>query len=134
MIVAAAVAGVLLVVVIVIGLRLRATGERATAAEAERDRLKAEGDALRAQLAERDRTVRELTPYRGFVEDAGDWVWATDADGTLTFSNAAGAALLGHEDLEVVRLRTSPMRKIGMPTRPPRAGPGSCAGCTPTAR
>ena len=33
------------------------------------------------------------------MEDAGDWVWATDADGTLTFSNAAGAALLGHEDL-----------------------------------
>jgi EAL and modified HD-GYP domain-containing signal transduction protein len=98
-IVAAAVAGVLLVVVIVIALRLRATGARASAAEAERDRLKAEGDALRAQLAERDRTVRELTPYRGFVEEAGDWVWATDADGRITFSNAAGAALLGHEDL-----------------------------------
>ena len=93
MIVAAVLAGVLVVVVIVAAVRLRSTGQRADAAEAERDRLKAEGEALRAQLGERDRTVRELTPYRGFVEDAGDWVWATDADGTLTFSNAAGACV-----------------------------------------
>ena len=30
---------------------------------------------------------------------AEDWIWAADGDGTLTFSNAAGAALLGHDDL-----------------------------------
>ncbi len=99
MIVAAVLAGVLLVVLIVVGVRLQATGRRAQEAEAERDRLKAESAQLRGQLAERDRTVQELTPYRGLVEDAGDWVWATDADGTITFSNAAGAELLGHEDL-----------------------------------
>ena len=33
------------------------------------------------------------------MEGAGDWIWATDADGTLTFFNPPGAALLGHEDL-----------------------------------
>ena len=99
MIVEAVLAGVLVVVVIVAAVRLRATGHRAEAAEAERDRLKAEGEALRAQLAERDKTVQELTPYRGLVEDAGDWMWATDAEGTITYTNAAGAELLGHDDL-----------------------------------
>jgi EAL and modified HD-GYP domain-containing signal transduction protein len=33
------------------------------------------------------------------VEDATDWVWETDAEGVLTFSNPAGAELLGEEDL-----------------------------------
>ena len=61
-------AGVLVVVVIVAAVRLRATGQRAEAAEAERDRLKAEGEALRAQLAERDRTVR-----RARRRTAGSW-------------------------------------------------------------
>jgi c-di-GMP phosphodiesterase len=98
-IVEAVLAGVLVVVVIVAAVRLRSTGQRAAAAEAERDRLKAEGEALRAQLAQRDKAVEELTPYRGLVEDAGDWVWATDAEGTITFSNAAGAQLLGHDEL-----------------------------------
>ena len=99
MIVEAVLAGVLVVVVLVAALRLRAAGRRAAALEAERARLEADGAALRAQLAEREQEVAELTPYRGVVETAEDWVWATDAQGTITFSNAAGAALLGHEDL-----------------------------------
>lgn len=99
MIVAAVLAVVLVAVMIVAGVRLQATSRRAQEAEAERDRLKAEREQLRAQLADRDRTVEELTPYRGLVDAAADWVWATDEQGTITFSNAAGAELLGHEDL-----------------------------------
>src|SRR5919206_383827 len=37
--------------------------------------------------------------YRALVDAAPDWIWTCDPDGTLTFSNPAGEALLGHPDL-----------------------------------
>ena len=69
-------------------------GERSTKA-----RLASEGDGLRTQLAERDQQVEELAPYRRLVDRAEDWVWVVDEHGKLSFSNAAGAALLGYDEL-----------------------------------
>jgi EAL and modified HD-GYP domain-containing signal transduction protein len=97
--VAAVLAGVLVVVLVAAAIRLRALDSELKALKAERAHLAAEGDVLRAQLAERRRALDELEPYRGLVDTAEDWVWAVDEHGTLTFSNAAGVALLGHADL-----------------------------------
>src|SRR5690348_3818915 len=86
----------LVLVAAVAGVRLRALA-------AERDRLAAEGDTLRAQVSALEATAAELraseTAYRGLVDEASDWVWAADHVGTLTFSNPAGSAMLGHADL-----------------------------------
>lgn len=95
----AVLAGVLVVVVVAAALALRAARGRERALEAERARLAAEAEDLRARLAERVRERDELKPYRGLVDAAEDWVWACDEDGTLTYSNEAGALLLGYEDL-----------------------------------
>jgi EAL and modified HD-GYP domain-containing signal transduction protein len=103
-ILAAVLAVALVAVIVAAGLALRAARRRADAIEAERARVAGEAAALRKALGEREREVAELTPYRGLVEDAGDWVWATDAEGTITFSNAAGAALLGRDDLVGTKL------------------------------
>jgi PAS domain-containing protein len=96
---AAVLAGALFVVLLAAAIRLRGLDRELKALEAERVRLAAEGDALRAQLEERGRALDELTPYRGMVDATEDWVWAVDEHGTLTFSNPAGVALLGHADL-----------------------------------
>jgi c-di-GMP phosphodiesterase len=90
--IAAVLGGVLAVVVIVAALQLRSAGRRAQALETEQEQLKADINLLKAQLG-------ALQPYRGLVQGASDWVWAADEEGTLTLSNPAGAALLGHEDL-----------------------------------
>lgn len=92
-------AAALVVVLVAAAIRLRALDAEKKQLEAERARLAAEGDALRAQLAERRRALDELTPYRGLVDTAEDWIWAVDEHGTLIFSNAAGAVLLGYTDL-----------------------------------
>ncbi|MBE2317554.1 HDOD domain-containing protein [Solirubrobacter sp. CPCC 204708] len=81
MIVAAVLAGVLVVVVVLAALGLRRERRRAEAAETERARLVAE-------LLRREREVVELEPFRERVERAPDWLWTADADGVITYSNA----------------------------------------------
>jgi EAL and modified HD-GYP domain-containing signal transduction protein len=90
---------VLVLVVVVAAQQVREGKARETVLERERARLQAEGEDLRARLAERVREVEALAPYRPLVEAAEDWVWASDEDGTLTFSNPAGAKLFGIDDL-----------------------------------
>src|SRR5690348_11908201 len=89
-------AALLVLVAAVAGVRLRALG-------AERDRLAAEVSSLRAGVTALEATAAGLraseAAYRGLVDEAADWVWAADHVGTLTFSNAAGAAMLGYADL-----------------------------------
>ena len=93
----AAVFGCMLVIVAGVAI------SRARAVAAERDRIAAEAEELRGRLAAQEEAHALLrgseATYRTLVEGAEDWIWACDADGTITFSNAAGAALLGHEDL-----------------------------------
>jgi EAL and modified HD-GYP domain-containing signal transduction protein len=97
------VALILAVVLIVVGvtavIRVRGLESERRALESERARLVAEGEQLRAQLVERRRSLDELIPYRDAVDAAEDWIWATDEEGALCFSNPAGAALLGRVDL-----------------------------------
>ena len=107
---------------------MRAGKAREAALERERARLEAEGEELRARLAERVREVDALAPYRPLVEAAEDWVWASDEDGTLTYSNPAGAELLGIDDL----LGRS-LRELTHSDDKPWAGTGSCGASTPTA-
>ncbi len=102
--IAAVIVAVVLAVVLVVGgavafTRLRAVEAERDAKEAERARLEAEGEALRARLAEVRREADELIPYRDAVDAAEDWLWAVDEEGRLRFSSAAGAALLGREEL-----------------------------------
>ncbi len=103
MVVAVVIAAVLAGVAVVLLTRLRATNERADALEATRVRLAEEGDRLRERVAalEGDLVASrdEAARYRTLVDGAGDWVWETDADGVLTFSNPAGSLLLGVEEL-----------------------------------
>ena len=82
MIVAVVLAGVLVVVLTLVAIRLRRETARADAAQAENARLVAE-------LMRRERDVTELTPFRQRVERVPDWLWTADADGTVTYSNAA---------------------------------------------
>src|SRR3954470_15690900 len=95
-----AVVAVLAVAVVGLAVRLwlvsrRGNAQRAAAAEhaAEQSEriagLERAADDLRASEA----------AYRALVDAAPDWMWACDPDGTLTFSNPAGAALLGQDDL-----------------------------------
>jgi c-di-GMP phosphodiesterase len=90
---------VLVAVIVVAAVRHRSHARQMAALEAERARLATEGDELRAQLAEHRREIDELAPYRPLVDHATDWVWVVDGLGKVTFSNAAGAALLGYEEL-----------------------------------
>ncbi len=99
----AIVAVVLAVVAVVLFTRLNKANEQAATTEAARARLAAEREELREKVAklegELSAAKQEAATYRPLVEEAGDWVWETDADGVITFSNPAGAALLGVEDL-----------------------------------
>src|SRR4051812_43726545 len=85
-------AGLAAIVAVVLGVRLQAAARRTAELEAERARLA-------ASLSARERDLQALAPYRAAVDGAGDWIWATDGEGRLTFSNAAGRELLGRDDL-----------------------------------
>jgi len=97
------VAAMLAVVAVVLLTRLNKANERAATTEAARAELATERDELRQQVvkleAELSAAEQEASTYRPLVEEAGDWVWETDAEGVITFSNPAGAVLLGVEDL-----------------------------------
>jgi c-di-GMP phosphodiesterase len=101
--VAVVIAVVLAVVAVALYVRGNQANEQAAATEAARARLAVERDELREQVArlegELSSAREEASTYRPLVEEAGDWVWETDAEGVITFSNPAGAALLGREDL-----------------------------------
>jgi EAL and modified HD-GYP domain-containing signal transduction protein len=103
MIVTVVIAAVLAVVAGFLFARLRAAADRAAGLEATRSRLAAEGDRLRERVAtlegERSAAREEAARFRPLVDGAGDWIWETDGEGVLTFSNPAGAELLGADDL-----------------------------------
>jgi EAL and modified HD-GYP domain-containing signal transduction protein len=102
-VVAIVIAVVLAVLAVALYVRGNRAGEQAAQTEAARARLAAEREELRERVArlETELSAAELqaATYRPLVEEAGDWVWETDAEGVITFSNRAGAALLGIEDL-----------------------------------
>ena len=87
---------VLVLVIVAARVRLRAGRAREAALEPERARLAAEGEELRARLAERVAGAGGAAPFRPLVDAAEDWIWACDEDGTLTFSNPAGANAARH--------------------------------------
>src|SRR4051794_12691676 len=97
------VAAVLAVVAVALYARGNKANERAAATEAARARLAAEREELRGKVArlegELSSAREEASTYRPLVEEAADWVWETDAEGVITFTNAAGASLLGRADL-----------------------------------
>src|SRR4051794_26280502 len=97
------VAAVLAVVAVALYVRGNKANERAAATEAARARVAAGREELRGKVArlegELSSAREEATTYRPLVEEAADWVWETDAEGVITFTNAAGAALLGRDDL-----------------------------------
>jgi EAL and modified HD-GYP domain-containing signal transduction protein len=103
MVVAVAIAVVLAVVAVVLLVRLNKANEQVASTEAARARLAAEREELWEKVARLETELgaakQEAATYRPLVEEAGDWVWETDADGVITFSNAAGSTLLGVEDL-----------------------------------
>src|SRR5262245_24678861 len=103
MLIAVVIAGVLAVVAVVLLMRLNKANEQASQAEAARARLAADREELWEKVARLEGEVaaakQEAATYRPLVEEAGDWVWETDAEGVITFSNPAGAELLGVEDL-----------------------------------
>src|SRR4051812_19939604 len=103
MLVAVAIAAVLAAVAVALYVRAHKGNEQAAATEAARARVAAQRDELREKVArlEGELGAAELqaATYRPLVEEAGDWVWETDAEGVITFSNRAGVALLGVEDL-----------------------------------
>jgi EAL and modified HD-GYP domain-containing signal transduction protein len=103
MVVAIVIAAVLAVVAGILFARLRTASERADSLEATRARLAAEGEGLRERVATLESQLGdargETERLRPHVEHAADWIWETDAAGVLTFSNPAGAALLGVEEL-----------------------------------
>jgi c-di-GMP phosphodiesterase len=100
--VAVVIAVVLAVVAAILLGRMRSATQRAEQLEATRARLAAEGQALRERIAalegERDEARAQAERFTPLVQDAADWIWETDADGVLTFSNPAGAQVLGVED------------------------------------
>src|SRR3954463_21042 len=97
------VAAVLAVVAVALYVRGNNANERAAVTEAARARLAAEREGLRGKVArlegELSSAREEASTYRPLVEEAADWVWETDAEGVITFTNAAGASLLGRDDL-----------------------------------
>jgi EAL and modified HD-GYP domain-containing signal transduction protein len=104
LIVAVVLAVVLIVVGVTAAIRVRRLQDERRALESERARLASEGEQLRAQLAERRRELDELIPYRDAVDAAQDWIWAVDEEGRIRFSNPAGVALLGRDELVGVAL------------------------------
>ena len=95
MVVAVVIAAVLAVVAVVLFTRLRTANEHAAGARGRRAcawRRSATGCASGSRcwraisVTARDETAR----YRPLVDGAADWVWETDADGVLTFSNPRG--------------------------------------------
>jgi EAL and modified HD-GYP domain-containing signal transduction protein len=103
MVVVLVIAAVLAVLAAILFAQLRATREREAALDATRGRLAADGERLGVRVAELEGELEEARAvaarYRPLVEHAGDWMWETDAEGVLTFSNPAGAELLGVEEL-----------------------------------
>ena len=103
MVVAVVIAAVLAVVAVVLLTRVNRATARAEESEAARARLAAERERLQERVAALEGDLgaarEEAARYRPLVEEAGDWVWETDAEGVITFSNPAGAALLGRDDL-----------------------------------
>ena len=99
MIVALVVAGVLAVVAIVLGVRLRASSAQVVALDR---RARAAGGLAGHP---RGRAERRSSPTASAVDGAADWIWAADGDGRITFSNPAGAVLLGYDDLVGRRAR-----------------------------
>src|SRR3954471_5500047 len=93
-------AGVLAVVALAAAVRLLVVARRASADPAS---AAADADAHRERIAALERAADDLraseAAYRALVDAAPDWIWACDPDGVLTFSNPAGARLLGHEEL-----------------------------------
>src|SRR3954451_3712304 len=74
-----------------------------TRAQAERASHAAEAQAQAERIAALERAADDLraseAAYRALVDAAPDWIWTCDTEGLLTFSNPAGARLLGHEEL-----------------------------------
>lgn len=73
-------AGVLIVVLALVGERLRRERARADTAEAENARLAAE-------VRQQEQALAELEPFRARVEQAPDWIWTADGEGTVTWAN-----------------------------------------------
>ncbi|WP_196807210.1 HDOD domain-containing protein [Candidatus Solirubrobacter pratensis] len=96
-------AAVLAVLAAVLFAQLRASRAREAVLEATRARQAAEGERLRERAAalegELEAARAVAARHRRLVEQAGDWIWETDADGVLTYSNPAGAELLGAGEL-----------------------------------
>src|SRR4051812_43582140 len=95
-----ALAGVLAVVAAGLAVALVLASRRA---KAERAAAAADAAEQRERIAALERAADDLraseAAYRALVDAAPDWMWASDPDGRLTFSNPAGAALLGQDDL-----------------------------------
>src|SRR3954452_10610549 len=93
-------AGVVALIALAAAIRLLLVSRRA---QADRDRHGAEAQAQRERIAALERAADDLraseAAYRALVDAAPDWIWTCDPDGVLTFSNPAGAGLLGHEQL-----------------------------------
>ena len=93
-------AGVVAVIAVVAIVRLLVVSKRATA---DRERAAAEARDQSERIAALERAADELraseAAYRELVDAAPDWMWTCDTDGVLTFSNRAGEALLGRDDL-----------------------------------
>src|SRR4051794_19338300 len=93
-------AGVLAVVALAAAIGLRHVSRQAAA-----DRASAAADAAaqRERIAALERAADDLraseASYRALVDAAPDWIWTCDPEGVLTFSNPAGARLLGQEEL-----------------------------------
>ena len=94
-------AAVLAVVAAGVGVRLLVVARRAQGRPARKPPPRR--PTQRERIAALERAADDLRAseqaYRALVEAAPDWMWACDPDGTLTFSNPAGAALLGDDDL-----------------------------------
>src|SRR3954468_12261313 len=93
-------AGVVAVIAVVAVARLLTVSRRA---RAEGEQAALEAGAQSERIAALERAADDLraseAAYRALVDAAPDWMWACDTDGVLTFSNPAGEALLGRDDL-----------------------------------
>src|SRR3954452_5276074 len=93
-------AGVVALIALAAAIRLLLVSRRA---QADRDRHGAEAQAQRERIAALERAADDLraseAAYRALVDAAPDWIWTCDPEGVLTFSNPAGAGLLGDEEL-----------------------------------
>src|SRR5262245_3107730 len=94
------VAGVVAVIAVVLLVRLLSISGTA---KRDRERATAEARDQSARIAALEKAADELraseAAYRALVDAAPDWMWACDTEGVLTFSNPAGEALLGRDDL-----------------------------------